>query len=507
MMKMKTRFWIILVMIMGVGFGCQLTSPRPASWSGTPTARARALTNTAIAETQSPIPDRDLIATPTDSLTETNPTKTPQPTEPPDGPWLVFPGQTGDGITAYDVDTNRSFNLALPAPVYWGDLQDGLSPDGKKLVLRAGLPTETDQLGLYQIDLPSKKVTKITPLLSLVLQRRIVNQEGTLAFDVLEAVTMPEGIAWSPDSRYLAFSAGLDNQTADLYVFDSVNQRIIRMNGLPTHSVTPFWGFESSKLISQELGKPSEDVGWRTENVTGVDVPKFDNQNTIYLPASQSNGEVFVGWLNAQTFISYSLVSDGSTGLRQVNLDDSDVALIQEGSFRAVAFDPISHTLAMILSRADGGTRGMVEGVYLLKPEDAGFQLIRGGIWDQITWDPGGMFIASGPQGLYAFSSDGENMVLPDEVWADLSPMGSWMIAWGDGARLYQPPSIYPLQTLTENQVDSVFWQPDSKGFFIQSEGSLYKLVFPGLNFQKIGDGFPEDEPLPMLWVTSDLDR
>jgi hypothetical protein len=506
-MKMKTRLWLILVVILGVGFGCQLTSPRPASWSGTPTAKARALTSTAIAITQGPIPNQDLIVTPTEDLSETNPTRTPQPTEAPDGPWLVYPAHDDSGITAYDVDTKSLFDLDLPEPIYWEDLQDGLSPDGKKLILRAGSATETDQLGLYQIDLLSKEVTQVTPLLSLLLQRRIVNQEGTLAFDVLEVVTRPEALAWSPDSRYLAFSAALDNQTSDLYIYDSANLRVTRMNGLPTHNATPYWGLDNSKVVSQELGRTGSEGGWRAENVTGVNVPEFDNQNTLYVPISKSQGEVFVGWLNAQTFISYSLTSDGPSTLRQVNIDTFDYSVIQEGSFEAAALDPASRTLAMILNSGNGMSQGMVEGIYLFQPGDVDFQLLRGGIWNDLSWEPGGMFIASGPQGLFVFNPEGETMVLPDEVGADLSPMGNWMIAWGDGARLYQPPSIYPLQTITENLVETIFWQPDSRGFFIQSEGALYSLRFPGLSFDLVEDGFSTETSKQMAWVISDLDE
>ena len=506
-MRLKTRLWLILVMILGVGFACQLTSPRPASWSGTPTARARELTSTAIAITQGAVPDRDLIVTPTEDLSETNPTPTPLPTQPPDGPWLVYPSQEGDGISAYDVDTQRSFDLKLPEPIYWGDLEEGLSPDGQKLIIRAGLATETDQLGLYEIDLVSAQVKQITPLLSLVLQRRIVNQEGTRAFDVLEIVTRPDGLAWSPDSRYLAFSAGLDNLSSDLYIFDSLNRRITRMNGLPTHNANPFWGGNSTRLVSQEFARTGSEGGWRAENVTGVNVPEFDNQNTYYVPISKSQGEVFVGWLNAQTFISYSLTSDGPSTLRQVNSDTFDTSIIQEGSFTTVALDPVSSSLALVLGSENGVNQEMVEGVYLLAPGAVDFQLIRGGIWTKLSWEPGGMFLANGPQGLFAFGSEGEAMALPNEDWATFSPSGNWMIAWGDGARLYQPPSVYPLQTLTEDQVQVVFWQPDSKGFFIQSDGSIHYLLFPGLSFQKVADGFARDEPLVMGWMVPDLDR
>jgi hypothetical protein len=85
--------------------------------------------------------------------------------------------------------------------------------------------------------------------------------------------------------------------------------------------------------------------------------------------------------------------------------------------------------------------------------------------------------------------------------------MGNWIITWGDGekstsgARLHQSNSNHPLQTLLEGHVESIFWQPDSMAFFIQSEGVLYYFVFPGLKPLEITDGLSMDSPLEWLWV------
>jgi len=497
-MKPKIIIGIFMIFVIGVGLACQLTSPTPASWSGTPTARARALTSTAIALT---IPEPDILVSPTATLQEVVFTPTPQPTVTADGPWLVYPAPGGAGLHAYDIEAKTTRTINLPEPVYFEDLHNGLSPDGRQLIIRAGSPTETDELALYQVDVMTGEVTKISPLLSLLLQRRIVNQEGTLAFDILEVITRQDGIAWSPDSRYLAFSAALDNQSSDLYVYDAMNDRVSRMNGLPTHSATPIWGLDSSWLISQELGRTSSGESWRAENVTGVRVPEFDSQNTFYLPIAASQEEVFVGWLNAQTFVSYSLTTDGPSTLRRVNVENYDYSVIQQGAFDAVAIDPISHIIAMIMGNQSAPPQGKVEGVYLLRPEDIDFQLQRGGLWDELKWDSGGIFMAKGSQGLFVISPDGQNMILPGESYGDLSPAGNWMIAWGDGARLYQPPGEYPLQTLTEDQVDAVFWQPDSKAFFLHTEGDLYHLSFPSLNFQQVDAGLTAEQPLIIAWV------
>ncbi|MFN2304280.1 MAG: hypothetical protein ACK2TV_11180, partial [Anaerolineales bacterium] len=133
--------------------------------------------------------------------------------------------------------------------------------------------------------------------------------------------------------------------------------------------------------------------------------------------------------------------------------------------------------------------------------------LLRTGSWDRLYWDKGGLFVAVGTQGLFAFNSAGEGLFLPDEGDARISPDGNWMIAWGDGirstqgARLYQPPIPDPLQTVSERLVDIVMWQPNSKAFFIHADGVLYQLTFPGLNLQEVKAGFPQEVQFNLVWV------
>jgi len=81
------------------------------------------------------------------------------------------------------------------------------------------------------------------------------------------------------------------------------------------------------------------------------------------------------------------------------------------------------------------------------------------------------------------------------------------MVGWGDGvkgavgARLYQSSSSRPLQELSDIAIKNVFWQPDSKGFFLFGEEALYHLEFPALNPQKIREGFSKDDLIDFIWV------
>jgi hypothetical protein len=509
MKQVRLRITWAMVLILAAGMACQLTSPRPASWSGTPTAEAW---STAIALTQSAIGGLDYVFTPTVPTVVPDPTSTltPSPTPPinAEGPWLVFPAPGGNGLHAYDIYAETTIEISLPEPILTSDLLRGRSPDGRTLAIRAGSVLNAEELALYQVDLTSFEVTQITPLLSLSLQRQVVNQEGTRAIDALEVVTRPDGLAWSPDGRFLAFNAALNNDNSDLYVLDTLNDRINRTNRFLSQNTSPLWAPGGNWLISQELeiDRPGEN-DWRATFVTGLLIPSSINVDTVYQPPAASLEEVFVGWLNENIFISYSMTKDGPRMLRTIGTDDLKENLIIEGAFQQVAFDPTTGTIAFSLSYESAIPLGLSGGIYRLLPESADQLLQQGGSWDRLAWDPTGMFVAVGSQGVMLFSPNGDSLLLPGQGNARQSPNGNWLIAWGDGknftagARLYQSNSNSPLQTLIPGSVETVFWQPDSQGFFVQSEGVLYQFVFPGLRPKTIAKEMTQESPIEMLWV------
>lgn len=508
-MQGKAQIAGVILLLLGAGMACQLTSPRPASWAGTPTAEAW---GTAVALTQAAIEGPgDFLYTPTipPLVVEVTPTPTftATPSEATFGPWLVFPAPNNAGLRAYDITHQATLEISLPEPIIPEDLINGLSPDKQTLIIRAGSALNTDELALYSVDLTSFEVSIVSPLLSIPVQRKIVNEDGLRVFETLATVTRPDGLAWSPDGRFLAFSAALDGETSDLYVLDTLNDRIERLNGLFSQNATPSWSPGGTWLISQELEFVQQQERWRAELVSGLRIPGYDSQNNLYLPTADSLEEVFVGWLNAYTFVSYSKTVEGPRWLRQVDIEDRVDSLIFEGGFQQIAFDPTSGVLAYILSYEDAIPQGLSGGLYRIIPDSPVHQLQQVGNWDQLTWDATGRFMASGALGVTLFTPQGEGILLSDQSNARLSPNGNWLIAWGDGqkspagARLFQSASSNPLQTLIEDPVDTLFWQPDSKGFFILSNGNLYHFVFPGLTPSLMVSGFPEESALVMVWV------
>jgi hypothetical protein len=502
----RVKVYLILLCFFFSSLACTLTSPTPASWSGTPSAEAQDKTKTVTAQTAQALSEDIPTEIPLPDLAaENNPTSTPTSNVAMDGPWLVFPDPEGIGLQAYDVKAQASLEIDLPTPIYFSDLVEGRSPLGGALMIRAGSPENLDELALYQVNLPEAEVARISPLLSLQLQRQIVNAESSRALETLNAVTRGNGLSWSPNGRYIAFTAALDNASSDLYLFDTWQGQVRRLNGLYTHNGIPFWSPSGNWLISQEFDWLSTDAGWRTTNITALRVPGYDDQNTLYLPPQGSQMETLLGWVNDQNFLSYSQTPEGPQTIREVTLDAPKSVIRYEGPFLQAAFDPGSKFAALILGPNHAGKDGLTAGIYGFQPGESNPQLLRAGDFTQLAWDPGGMFIASGASGVFGFMPEGTGFFLPEEGQASLSPSGNWLIAWEEeqnpGARLYQPPVNVPLQTLLESPITDVVWQPDSRGFFILNDGTLDHFAFPSLNPNEVALGFSEDIPPLFLWL------
>lgn len=190
-----------------------------------------------------------------------------------------------------------------------------------------------------------------------------------------------------------------------------------------------------------------------------------------------------------------------------MNVDSPKSNIIFDNPFVQAAFDPESKLLALVIDPAAAAETGRTAGVYSIQPASPTPELIRAGDFNQLRWEPGGLFITAGPSGVFGFPPEGTGLFLPGEGGASLSPSGNWLIAWGnasgdrEGARLYQTPINAPLQTLLETSVSAVVWQLDSRGFFIFSEGRLFHFAFPSLNPEEVAVGLSEETPPIMIWL------
>jgi Tol biopolymer transport system component len=150
----------------------------------------------------------------------------------PDGKSLVYLGGDVIGYGAsqhpllVDVQTRKVKTIAGEAPWYW----DGavLSPDGRKLGLLLQLKYgagEPERLDVF--DTRTQKLVRVA---------------GSRQFDEIDA------LSWSPDGRFIAFSAYRGNERGNLYVVDVETRRASLLLGNRAGQRDPAWSPDGKRI-------------------------------------------------------------------------------------------------------------------------------------------------------------------------------------------------------------------------------------------------------------------
>ena len=494
-----------LIFITLIGLACSLSNPTPVVWALTSTAQAIAATSTAFAVTQSsnyqPLPTHTPIPT-------VNP---PTPTSPPtsltaNGPWLLYPTRAGQSLIALNWDGSAASQVDIPSLLDPSDLANSVSPKGGAIAIRSGLRSSPDQTALYLLRLPAGQVQLVTPLLSPTEQGLVENGQDSRALEAATGVVQRSSMAWSPDGRYLAFIAALDRNCADVYLYDTVSQKLSRMTFSANMNATPFWSPDGHWIYVQEVLSYGNGTAWKPAIVRAIDA-QTDISFEIYGPPADSNGEIFLGWLNATTFLSYSTRADSGYALRSVDISHDHISVLFTGDFNQAVFDPKTGVIAITRSQGSPGST-LVSGLYLITPNATQPLLVQAGDWKTLNWSPeGNVFLASGLPGSLIVTPGGKGTLIANEAHCASSPDENWLACWGDstsggqiGLRLYRPSGEL-LQGISTEPVQALAWQPDAKGFFFITSNHLELATFPSLQAKMVDDNLkPGMMPL-LLWV------
>ncbi|MCL4562259.1 MAG: hypothetical protein M1281_16810 [Chloroflexi bacterium] len=487
---------IAVTLLFLAGWACTLSNPTPVAWSRTQTpVPPPASPTSTLAASPFPSQTKAPSSTPNASIS------TPQP-EP--GPWLVYSRNGGKTITAVHPDGRAGPSVDLPTPLLWpGDLSIGADPAGDWLSFRTG-QKDLAGLALTLIHLPDGKVRQIAPLLAPQLEEQVVNAKPGESPDFATAVTRPDAFAWSPDGRYLAFISAAAGLSANLYVYDTRQDKVRRLTNGPNQDVFPTWSPDSLWVVFEEVTSFQSGAGWKVRGVWASAVDHNEIRK-LYEPPANSAGEAFAGWNGKGELVVYTRAPDAGRYARAIPISARYIDPLYAGPFDELAIDPRSQIIAFSEDELTGAELSLAQGVYLAGTPKGIPQTIQAGAWEGLTWSPSaGKFFAHGSLGLLAANSQGADFLLNDETWPAPSPDGLWLVCWGDpqyktpsGVRLYRPEGGL-LQEITADTVQSVLWRADSKGFFYLSQGNLYLVVFPGLHPALLDKGVQEGG---MGWV------
>jgi hypothetical protein len=505
---------LALGILLLVGLACTLSVPTPAAWVLTPTAQAREATSSASAATRQAmdvsLPTVTPAFTPTFSMV--TPT-TPVTILLPDGPWLVYFSEQGKALIGLNADGSGRSSFPITPLLDVRDLQDGASPLGDWLAVRTGQDSAYKDLSIDLVHLPDGTVERLVGLLTPDLLERAKSYPGSHPEEAIKALIEPGALRWSPDGRYLAFVAAIDGVSSDLYLYDTQTRKIERLTSGSNQVATPVWSPDGLWLIAQEVDSFGDGKGWKVNNVWANGL-LYREARLLYTASKESGGEVFLGWTAPGMLLVYSRGPIGGMDLRLFNMDKLKAEVIFAGPFDEAAYDPQSKTLAFIFGEATGIKANQVPGLYLMKTDEKTPRLAQAGEWRQLSWSAAlGHFEAVGPQGVLQVTLDGNINLVRSETRALLSPNKSWQLCFADGAAGSQPGlRLFKaggelMQSITNDAVQWVAWQPGSSGFFYLAGEYLFLVTFPDLQPLMI-DGSVQPGSQPYLgWVSATLHK
>ncbi len=401
------------------------------------------------------------------------------------GPWLV--GRSRMGFVALNPDGSGRTEVRLAHPDF---VQDSAISSAGWL---AQIVEEADGIPrLLVTRLLNKEPFREIPIMSaeLVERRDEIADNGMRrrwtddVYLALNSYGFMVPMIWSPDGRNLAFVAATDGPSADVYVYDAIDDEVRRLTSGPNQPRLLGWSDDGKWILHLEIKdiNAGEGVWWDTVALWAA---AADGSELKKVPGIDED-VYLVNWSKPEQFM---VVHDTYGPLppfqfEMVDLNTGPIATLYPDYVYRWAVDPETETIAFMVDEySSRGGEPLEEGLYLASPSRPTPQLVpntdpekdsdlyyRG---DPI-WSPElkAFMIPTEEASIALISTDGElirnidgacNAPLP-------SPDGRWLafdscVEW--------PPEF---QVVSEEDGEIVFvsmepftdyfWAPDSSGLY-----------------------------------------
>lgn len=438
----------------------------------------------------------------TDSLPQTpGPTRTPRPTstpEPtpisaspldPDGPWLlhIVPISDGEGyyhlaITNFDGSGHLEIHPRLHSRFFHYSVTHPNSRAGAKLAIRVYDPEMASADGTAQpteiwiISIPDGETVRKIPLVDEQV-KPIISQhtpEPMIGFSGVDSVLDMAPFEWSPNGRYLAFSAAIDGPSADIYFYDSAEDSIHRLTDGPHQAVFTAWSPDSRWIVHEAAYYyflPLRTV----ESTWAVSI----DGHITRLDLGPENLDKIVGWLTDTSMFVYDVAFEGaSSSLRTLNLLTGKSAILFEGPFHSAAYDPLTntHLINMQVIMVAPPTEDEI-GIYQLDQYSKTIKMLIPGNTLWVKWEENLMQFSGynfDDQTTLVFNSFGEITCVIPEYENDFlfAPNGSYFLVSNTKSH-----SLFTKNCVFVSRIEgsgSLLWLSDSSGFIHYLEDGNY---------------------------------
>jgi hypothetical protein len=262
--------WFMLVLMLTACSSQPTPLPTAEPLTPTITRTILSLTPTAI-NTSTFTPRPSLTPSQVSTAVPATETKTPMPTPyfiptanmgiamSSAGPWMAFSSQASNyqyRVTVFNSDGTGTwqtpFNMVIQpnagSPAIEGS---PASPYLAGVSRKSPLSCCSADAALEIIRLPEKTIREIplisNPTIPTFDYSRFVNIPSTQEY--IYFINRSIGFAWSPNGRYLAFTAAIDGPTTDLYIYDTLVDQIRRLTDGLDMAIHPEWSQDSKWII------------------------------------------------------------------------------------------------------------------------------------------------------------------------------------------------------------------------------------------------------------------
>jgi hypothetical protein len=421
-------------------------------------------------------------------------TFTPYPSLFPEGPYLIFPfeqNESGNPLVVLDTQGGRRV-INLPEHSIISSLKDAVSPDGKWLAYHVGQLNwdGSDHLSLYLMRISDGSMRLISSLIQenypdvlRALAEMMFKEHSNDDLNCLDAdcwmlpvrnafLAGIDEIAWSPDSRYLAFAAQIDDISSNLYIFDLETQTKTRMSN-DVHSIGAIRWSPGGDWILYTNTIPGV-------NYSGSTLHALKPGNEIHQDSQSLLEESFwwegVGWLSPEEYlISDSFESVGPQNLRAVNIATSQMITLWSDVYFTFAVDEHNQKIALATNRQANGAPETGQGLYLISHGGEWRKLSDIEFYDlQYLGDERIRFLAANQEGVSAIDDQGDIISIGSKQGLIISPDKQLFTLYDDVSLEIHSSTLEKILDL--EGFKPLTWLPDSQGLILSKDGDLYRM-------------------------------